>query len=75
MKLPFHEFSFVKATAPACWGSPKPQTYRLRVRSNTPFGVALRSLRSLAPAHPRRRGAAQNAPSGGFRDWQKILFL
>ena len=40
----------------ACWGFPKPQAVRLRVRPNTPFGVALRSLRSLPPAHPRRRG-------------------
>ncbi len=44
-------------------GEPQAPDWPLCVQSNTPDGVALRSLRSLIPAHPRRKG---NALSGRF---------
>ena len=43
---------------PIRWlGFPQTPDWPLRVQSNTPVGVALRSLRSLVPAPPRRKWA------------------
>ncbi len=68
----------------AGWGLPNPRTGRFHVQSNTPFGVAFRSLRSLEFLHiraekdwrvsrqsePRRDGAFFLKPAAGrFRDF------
>ena len=45
-------------------GFPQAPDWPQSVQSNTPDGVALRSLRSLIPAHPRRKYEAHPRLSG-----------
>ena len=58
----------------ACWGSPKPRTVRFASSRTRLTAWLFRSLRSLVPAHPRRKYEARFAPVKNEQDFGEYVF-